>query len=103
MKKYFLKSKGQFLKTSFALACAILVSIFLLTPLEKINANNLKKSTLENMGCTTGWRPVGNSCSCIANLCANYRTDRKYQFCGGMEIPTNEYRDVFTGFSVGCN
>lgn len=103
MKKYFLKSKGQILKTSFVLTCSILLSIFLMTPLESLNANNLKKPALENMDCTTGWRPVGESCSCIASFCSKYRIDRKYRFCGGMEIATNEYRDVFIGFSIGCN
>ncbi|WP_160112073.1 hypothetical protein [Aquimarina sp. AU58] len=104
MKKYFLTSKGQFLKTSFALACAILLSIFLMTPLENLNANNLKKPTLENMDCTTGWRPQREFCSsCLLGVCTKYREDRKYHFCGGMEIATDEYRNVFIGFSSSSN
>ncbi len=104
MKKYFLKSKGQILKTSFVLTCSILLSIFLMTPLESLNASNLKEPALENMDCTSGWKPQREFCSsCLLGVCTKYREDRKYIFCGGMEIATNEYRNVFIGLSSPSN
>ncbi|WP_024769788.1 hypothetical protein [Aquimarina macrocephali] len=106
MKKYFLTSKGQFLKTSFALACAILISIFLVSPLQNLNANIARESSnIENQEsyCPTGWVPEETDCSCTSfNLvCSNYRIDRKYIFCTPMGTSTDETRSIFTGISFG--
>ncbi|WP_106792447.1 hypothetical protein [Aquimarina sp. Aq78] len=101
MKKYFLKSKRQFLKTSFILISVALLSVFLMNPLQHIRANESKNLIVKKFDCSTHWALVEQSCSCIGSLCIKVKKYRKYLLCAGVYVQTNEYKTK-RSVSNGC-